>query len=227
MKQLILLCVTALAVGCASEPTIDTSSEAELSFDGLAPINNSRFSHAWIDPDVDLKQYTKILPGDAEFEFRAVKKTPRTTGMRRSSSNTREFYIADEDKQKLVDMVTEVFNEEVAKSEKFTIVDERGPDVLILVGGLHDIVSNVPPDLVGAGEIYLSSVGEATLVLELRDSLSGETIYRAVDRRRAEQAGSGMSSAILSNSVTTWAEVRRLSRRWATRLREGLDSIHE
>ncbi|MEO1204202.1 MAG: DUF3313 domain-containing protein, partial [Pseudomonadota bacterium] len=67
--------------------------------------------------------------------------------------------------------------------------------------------------------------GEATLVLELRDSLSGETIYRAVDRRRAETAN-GMQMQ-RSNSVTTWVEVRRLARRWAVRLREGLDSVHD
>jgi hypothetical protein len=78
--------------------------------------------------------------------------------------------------------------------------------------------------MVGRGDIYLSSVGEATLVLELKDSLSGETIYRAIDRRAAERAGGTMMT---SNTVTTKSEVRRLAQRWATRLREGLDSIHD
>jgi hypothetical protein len=104
------------------------------------------------------------------------------------------------------------------------MADAPGPDVLVIVGGLHDIVSRVPPDMVGRGDIYLSSVGEATLVLEARDSLSGETIYRAIDRRAAERAGGQM---MLSNTVTSRSEVRRLAQRWATRLREGLDSIHE
>ncbi len=72
----------------------------------------------------------------------------------------------------------------------------------------------------GRGEIYLSSVGEATLVLEAVDSLTGEVIYRAAERRTAGRAG---TTLMLSNTVTTWAEVRR----WATRLREGLDSIHK
>ena len=127
-------------------------------------------------------------------------------------------------KQKLIDTVGEVFVEELQKSEHFEIVDEAGPDVLIIVGVLHDIVSRVPPDMIGRGDIYLSSVGEATLIIELRDSLSGETIYRAVDRRAAERAG---GTAVRSSSVTTWSEVRRMARRWATRLTQGLDSIHE
>ena len=94
--------------------------------------------------------------------------------------------------------------------------------MLIIRGALHDIVSQVPPDIMGRGEIYLDSVGEATLVIEAVDALSGEVLYRAVERRAAQRPGREM---VQSNAVTTWAEVRRLARRWAVRLREGMDSI--
>ena len=225
MKKIAMLCVVALMAACAPVPTLDTSADAVLSFDGLTPIKNARLGNAWIDPDVDFTQYNKILPGKAEFEFRAVKKSARSSSMRRS--NETEFWISDESKQKLIDEVSKVFAEELAKSKNFTIVDKPGPDVLILVGAMHDIVSNVPPELVGRGEIYLSSVGEGTLIIEARDSLSGETIYRAVDRRRMDSGGAGGGIPIQANSVTTWAEVRRWARRWALRLTEGLDSIYE
>jgi hypothetical protein len=48
-----------------------------------------------------------------------------------------------------------------------------------------------------------------------------------MERRSAERlGGSGAPGTMMvSNTVTTWAEVRRLARRWATTLREGLDSI--
>jgi hypothetical protein len=223
MKKILVLCVAALAVGCAPTPSIDTSSEAELSFDGLAPIKGGRFAQAWIDPDVDLRSYTKVIPGGAEFEFRAVKKTNQTRTTRRS--NDTEFWISEENKQKLIDTVNEIFNEEMQKSKNFTVTDTPAPDALILVGAMHDIVSRMPPEMVGRGEVFLSSVGEATLILELRDSLSGETIYRAVDRRAMDSMGD--VGGIQANSVTAWSEVRRLARRWATRLVEGLDSIHD
>ena len=132
--------------------------------------------------------------------------------------------MSDKNKESLIEIVSEAFRKEMQKSKHFTGADAPGPDVLIIVGGLHDIVSRVPPDMIGRGDIYLSSVGEATLVLELKDSLSGETIYRAIDRRAAERAGDTM---MMSNTVTTKSEVRRLAQRWATRLREGLDSIHD
>ncbi len=225
MKNIVLIAASVLLAACAGEPTIQSGPDAEKSFDGLVRIDNSRFANAWADPDVDFASYGKILVGNAEFEFRAVKQRPRTSTM--SRSNEREFWISDAAKQKLVDTVTGIFLEELRNSRNFTIVEEPGPDVLIIVAAVHDIVSHVPPDLVGRREIFLSSVGEGTLVLEARDSLSGETIYRAVDRRIIGDPGGNMDFAIQANTESTWAEVRRWARRWATRLVAGLDSIHE
>jgi len=222
MKRLLTTALVLSLVACASEPTIQTGPDAEITFDGLVRIDNSAFSNAWIDPDVDLTQYTKMMPGGAEFEFRAVKKSNSVSMARRH--NESEYWISDENKEKVREIVTEAFREELLQSKHFEFANTRGPDTLIIVGSLHDIVSRVPPDIRGRGEIYLASVGEATLILEARDSLSGETIYRAIDRRSAEQADGYLT---MSNSVRTVTEVRRLAKRWASRLRVGLDSIHE
>ena len=184
-------------------------------------IDHSRFAAAWIDPDIDLTQYSKIIPGGAAFEFRNVQKVSASVARR---SNENEFWISDSNRQRLIDTVSDVFTEELQRSEHFTLVEEAGPDTLIITGALHDIVSRVPPEDAGRSEIWLRSVGEATLIIELRDSLSNEVIYRAVERRAAENVGGQM---IRANTATTWAEVRRWARRWAVRLRDGLDSIHQ
>jgi hypothetical protein len=90
-------------------------------------------------------------------------------------------------------------------------------------GGLLDVASYVPPDPVGGrSEVFLSAVGEATLVLELRDSETTTILERSVDRRAAETIGDSFTR---SNSVTNSAEARRLIRYWATRLVEGLDGF--
>jgi hypothetical protein len=75
---------------------------------------------------------------------------------------------------------------------------------------------------IGRGNIYLSSVGQATLVLELRDSETNAILARSIDRRAAEPVGGTFTD---SNRVTNAAEVRRLIRYWARRLREGLDGF--
>ena len=220
MKYVVIIATSLVLAGCAGEPTIQQGPGAEVTYDGLNRIDNSAFREAWADPDIDWSRYSKIMAGGAVFEFRAVKKT---SGTRRLSSTQTEFWIDDKAREKLKEEVSAIFREELGKSDRFTMTDPPGPDVLIIIGGLNDIVSRVPPDLVGRGDIYLSSVGEATLILQAVDSMSGEVIARAVERRRAERTGGTV--AMVSSPVTTWAEVRRLARLWATKLRNGLDSL--
>lgn len=223
MKILSLILLSLFVVACTSAPpALQTGPDAERTFDGLVRVDNSRFQDAWADPEVDFGQYNKVMPGGARFEFRAVSKTAGRTSLSRGSQS--EFWISDANRDKLVDTVSGVFNEELGKAQGWESAAEAGPDVLIIRGALLDIVSFVPPEMIGRGEVYLSSVGEATLVVEGIDSMSGEVVFRAVDRRSIESGGDMMTRA---NSVSTWAEVRRWARRYATRLREGLESVHE
>jgi hypothetical protein len=219
--SIIIATAAALALtGCATkESTIQTGPDAEVTFDGLNRVDNAKFTDAWADPDIDFSRYSKFMAGGAAFEFRAVKKSAGTT---RAGSSGNEFWIDDASKARLEEEVSTVFQEELAKSERFTETDAPGPDVIIIRGALHDIVSRVPPEYIGRSDIYLSSVGEATLIVEIVDSMSGEVIARAVERRAAQRAGGQM---MLANTVTTWAEVRRMARSWATKLREGMDTV--
>lgn len=210
-----------LAACAAPERSLQTGPDAEITFDGLVRVNNSAFARAWVDPTIDLSGYSKIMPGAARFEYRAVRDAGGSTARRSSAT---EFPVSDQGKQRLQADADQVFREELAKSRYFTLVSDPGPDVLIIQGALLDIVSRVPPDIVGRGEIFIDRVGEATLVLELVDSMSGETLGRAAERGAAESAG-GMGTR--SSSVTARAESRRLFRRWAVKLREGLDAFHE
>jgi hypothetical protein len=220
VKNIFLAISVLVITGCSSAPpSIQEGPNAEVSYDGLHTVDNSIFKLAWADPEVDFSQYDKIMPGGAFLEFRSVKKKARS----RATSSDTEFYIDENNRERLKEELTTIFREELAKSTRFTIVDTPGEDVLTIRGGLHDIVSFVPPEYIGRSEIYLSSVGQITLILEAVDSRSNEVIFRAVERRAAERQGAAMRS----NTVTNWAEVRRLIRRWATTLREGLDAIPE
>lgn len=219
MKKMLLLVAAVAVSGCSTAPaTIQQGPNAEVSYDGLHAVDNSIFKLAWADPEIDFSRYKKVMPGGAFFEYRAVKKTSSTY---RANSSTQEFWIDDASKEKLKEESSAIFREEIAKSTRFETTDSPGPDVLIIRGGLHDIMSRVPPQQAGRNDVYLRSVGEATLILEVVDSMSDEVIFRAVERRSAESASGGM----VANSVTTWTEVRRMLRRWAVTLRSGLDSI--
>ncbi len=215
-----LIFAVVLVACTTAPPTIQTGPDAELSFDGLHKVDNSQADVAWARPDFDISGYTKIWLVGAGIEYRQVKDRGRSTIAR---SQGGPYFIDDKSRAQFEELVGKVFKEEFEKIEKYELVDEPGPDVLMIRGGLLDVTSYVPPDPIGGRSyIYLSSVGEATLVLELRDSETGTILARSVDRRAAETIGGTFTR---SNSVTNSAEARRLIRFWATRLREGLDGF--
>jgi hypothetical protein len=208
-----------ILTGCAtSTPTIDTSPEAEVTFDGLHEIKGGRADQAWARPGTDLTQYSKIMLQGAGIEYRPGGESGRTWHARSSGG---PYEVSEQQKAAFRAILVEEFLEELGESEYFTIVTEPGPDVLLIRGAILDVVSYVPPEPIGRVDVYLSSVGEATLVLELRDSITEAIMARAVDRRAAENR-LGLSE---SNRVTNTAEVRKLARTWGRILREQLDEF--
>jgi hypothetical protein len=181
--------------------------------DGLHRIDDTPFAGAWSKPGIDLRGYDKILLQPFGIQFREVK----DPGFRRDAG---DFPLDDEQKRKLEETIREALVAELAKSERFTLTDQPGPGVLAARGAFLDVVSHVPPDPIGRGATFVRSLGEATLVVELRDSLTDELYARAVDRRAVEPP-----IPTRSNAVNNRAEVRRAVRRWAAVLREQLDEL--
>jgi hypothetical protein len=210
-----MFCLPAIT-SAARNPHIDP--KAEETHDGLYRVKRAKFDTAWIRPEIDLSGYSKLWVHGAGFAFRPVK----GSGSRYAawSGRNTEFPISEENQQKLQEVMREIFIEELGKIERYTLVDSPGPDVLLMVGGVIDVVSKVPPEPIGRGDIYLSSVGEATLVLELRDSDSKAILARVADRRAAEPAFPQSA-----NSVTNWSEVRRLARTWARLIVRRLNEV--
>mgnify|MGYP001815170439 CR=1 FL=1 len=219
-RRCLLVAVSlALVAGCAaSSPTVDTSAEAEMTFDGLYPVKGGTADSAWARPGADLSAYSKVMLQGVGIEYRPGGESGRLYSARRSSDY---FEITDDQKRRFEELLRKEVSEELAKSERYTIVTEPGPDVLLIRGGLLDVVSFVPPEPIGRNEVYLSRVGEATLVLEIRDSVSEAILARAVDRRAAEDKGTGFNK---SNRVTNSQEIRQVIRFWARTLRERLDT---
>ncbi len=215
-----LLFLAALFLGCTSStPMIDTGPDAVVTFDGLHKVKGSRADEAWARPGLDLSGYSKIMLQGAGIEYRPGGETGRAW---RARAGGGPYEVTENQKQRLRTVLAAAFRDELGKSDRFTLVEEPGPDVLLIRGALLDVVSYVPPEPIGRLDIFLSSVGEATLVLEIRDSISNAILVRAVDRKAAGDIGGTLKR---SNRVTNAAEVRRLAKRWASALRKGLDGF--
>jgi hypothetical protein len=225
LKAVVCFFVFTLLAGCAATPEFQTGPDAEVTHDGLTRLDKTVLDTVWARTDIDLTGYNKIKFEGVGIEFRPVdgpysgKAGP--SSVRISSSNS-EFQLDEQTKALVKEEISSAFVEELAQSDKYEVVDEPGPDVLLLRAGLLDVISRVPPTPMGRSSVYLDSVGDATLVLELRDSTSDAILVRAVDRRAAERPkGSLMESTTASNR----ADVRRLGRRWASIIRGGVEAL--
>jgi hypothetical protein len=209
------------ALGAPKQPRIATGEDEEITHDGLYLVEKSVADKVWVKPDLDLTGYTKLMVAPAGVAYRKLDPVNPLRADRES-----EFPVQEENKARFEQILKEEFTEELEKIERYDIVTEAGPDVLLLVGGVIDVVSFVPPDLdsakYGRGGVYLESVGSAVLVVELRDSLSGEVLARAADGRAAESP-----FAFEANSVTVWSEVRRLAQYWAGLLVDRLNTFEK
>ncbi len=220
MRILLLAACVALGACATSGPALEADAPT---YDGMVPVRDPGLKEAWVKPDIDIASYRQMLLLPIEVQFRAVRPTAGT-GLARSQD--REFPLSDVNRQRLVDTVTGIFREELAKSRSLALTTEPGPDVLLVRASLLDIVSRVPPETAGRNEIFLDEVGAATLVLELQDSRSGETLARAVDRRAADPVDYGTTNVSRVTSVQAWSEVRRVARRWASTVTQRIDQLH-
>jgi hypothetical protein len=211
--------IVSLLGACALQPVIDTSS-GERTFDGLFPISHARVDRAWARADLDLAGYRRIKLEGAGIQYRPTSPSAATrmSSVRRHET---DFPISAANRERLEKLLREEFVKEISKLEGYTLTEEAGPDVLVIRGGLLDVVSHVPPEPIGRTEIYLDSVGEASLMIELVDAETQTVLVRAIDRRSAERDG----FLFESNTVSNWFEVRRLASHWARLLRIRLDEL--
>lgn len=207
----LLVLVAAAASACGPQPT-QPKPTGEINIEGLQQVPARNFEAAFVRPGVTFADYSKLMVDELELAFR----TP--------DREQNQFPLGEDQKTRFRAAMATAFGEELGKLENVEVVTEPGPDVLALHVRVQDIVARAPGRRVGsAGRagFALETVGEMTLVMELRDSQSDEVLIRVFDRQALE--GAAMVSG--DSMVSTWEGVERLVGRWASRAREGLDRL--
>ena len=212
--RLILLAISLSALACApSKPALESGPDAEITHDGLVRVDRARrFDRVWLRPGADLSGYQKLVLVNAGVHYRRPGKEPRELAL----PNERQLEF-------MRNGLRDAFSDEIAKRQGWEIVESPGPDALILRGALIDLYVTQDRELGGRDRYYTTSAGEATLVIELFDSESGEILLRIADR----QAATKDTSSWRNDEITNRAAAKRLFRLWARRLADGLDYARE
>jgi hypothetical protein len=233
MKKLFALALSIAAVAATllatgaeeqAEQQSEGQSEASERYSELVK-EKGEFAETWVLPGVDASKYNQVFFWEGQFEYRDVGPA-RKTRSSMLSSHKREFGISEEDRRKFEEIVGEAFRKEILKAKEFKIIentDEIDANTLIGRGALLDIISRVPPETVGRSDVYLSSVGEATFVLELMDAGTGSVVALVAERRSIETLNARMGAAVPANSASVMSDIRRWSGSLARRMRNALD----
>jgi hypothetical protein len=217
MKRFFGLCaVVVLLAGCAASGMKDVKQSGFLSdYSQLKAGSEGEAAQVYFKPGVDFKQYNKLM-----FERVVVV----------LSSNAESQQIDPAMLKELTDYYQNaIFN---AVKDGYEIVDQPGTGVLrirVAITGLkpsnptaNTLSTIVPVGIVVSGATKAVSgenlgTGEAATEMEALDSLTGERLVAAVDKR---QGGKGVFRG-------KWEDTREAFDFWAKRFRQRLDGLRK
>ncbi len=194
----------------------------EFTHDGLQRVIDSKAAIAYAKPDVDFSRYDRFMILDC---FVAFKKDWQKDYNRDQVSVSGR--VKDKDMERIrndmAEAFREVFVEELTENDGYELVDAPAGDVLLIRPAIIDLEVSAPDtQSVGRSYTFVDSAGAATLYIELYDSVSGEILARAIDRK----ADRGHGTMQWATQARNRADAKRILRTWAGWLRERMDEVH-
>jgi len=191
---------------------------APVMHDGLVPVKSRNLDKVYVRPDANLAEYRKVMidPVKVEFskEWYGSVNDPRYVARIRPEDARR---IADETTSNARDIVADAF-----KARGYEIATAPGPGVLRLSPRVTELYVNAPDVFPpGVTRSFARDAGEATLVLEARDAVSGALLAVIVDHGTAQDMMRITRATNVSNAF--WFD--GLYKRWATNSVAELEAV--
>jgi hypothetical protein len=211
-----MLAATLLSFPAHADVNADT--EAGIAaVDGLALLEKDGWGEIYADPNVDWSVYDQIKLEDATVAFRRH--------WQRDQNRGDPFKVKDSDveniKREMSEQFREVFTEELTKNGGYVMSDVAGENVLMIKPSIVDLNIAAPDTMTSyRSRQYTESSGEMTLKLELYDSVTGDLLATASDRKESIYRGYLQWTTGVSNR----ADSHRMLQQWAKNLRTRLDT---
>jgi hypothetical protein len=104
MSSLLMLALGNVAYAGEAHP--DTSR--------LVKVSKGAFKDTWVNPEVELGKFDKVMIVGSDFEFREVKKTPRMSGSYKN--NQSDFWVDEKDRLRAQEIIASGYGERMSKS---------------------------------------------------------------------------------------------------------------
>jgi hypothetical protein len=195
----LLALAISLAIGCASKPTTPPAPAAWAPEDGLVTVDTQGRGLLAIKPNHQLGRYDELLIEQVGFRYRDGQK-----------------WLSNREEDRIRNMLTSAI--QGSQDGAIGIASDIGPCVLAVRFYLKDLELFDLHEWTGSRTSFVRSFGEATLVMELRDSMNDEPIARFLQRR---ELGGGPTSGGPSPSL------RRLGSVIAVAMKDMGDQLRE
>lgn len=215
-SKLAVAVTCALLGACTTSPSESPIAESSTQ-DGLVLAKVAGVDAVYRRPDANLSQYHRILLQPLEVAFAKNWKPENESALYSMHGPDR-----DKIKRELAELFRATFEQVLSEQGGYQLVDTPDKDVLEVraaIVNLYITAPDVSMETPGRVRTFTADAGEMTLVAELHDSVTGELLSRAYDRR--EDTG-GMWT--WTNSVSNTADAKREVRRWAELLKKSLDA---
>jgi len=206
----------------------ETGKRAAATADGLYRLKSRRVAAAYLRPGASFVGYRKLLIAPVEIFYKGEEKRARPR---------RKATLSPAEDERFRRIFQKALEEELGASPSFEIVEEPAPDALRVRAHVVDLVVDALTEQ-GGSTVYSLGAGEMTVLLDVADSESGVPIARLVDRKRIGSnesvsaadlhpyaASGGVGTGATRSADAQWTHTRRLFRRWARMLREGLEEL--
>lgn len=210
----LIVAALALTVGAST-----ATAKAPATWDGLVQVKSKKLNLAYLLPDADFRAYSKVMFDKPEVAFsknwqRDFNRSAMTLSGRISDKDVRDTVTQAEAS------LSRIFPERFTQVG-YQVVSEPGPDVLRLGVAIVNLEINAPErDIPGRSSSFAVDAGEATFAIEARDSLTGQLLGRAVDRREA-----GEGPTYRRNYSSNLADFEALFDTWAGIAARGLTDL--
>jgi len=216
MKFNLLFKILAFAsLGIIGSHTVASEDIPAVTVEGLQLISDSNLALVYAQPGADFSRYNKIYLSDAYIAFKK--------NWKRDQNQNNPHRIDADDMAKIKAELSLLFHDVFSKTLEeggYQLVTERAEDILLVKPAIINL-DLIAPDTKLAENVhtYSESAGEMTLYLELYDSVTGDLIAKALDRKIDRQTGYFQ----WQNRVNNRAAANRILQVWANVLKVGLD----
>jgi hypothetical protein len=191
----------------------------EVTEEGLHRVPDSKLAIVYAEPGADLSGYQKVQLLEAYVAFK------KNWARDQRSRSAQPLSLTSKDIERIKTGLADEFQKEfttVLEEGGYPVVDQAGPDVLLIRPAIINLDVTAPDTMTpGRSRAYTDSAGEMTLYVEVYDSVTGDLIAKALDRR---MDGRNNGFYTWTNSATNKQAAVRILRGWANIL---LDALNE